>query len=129
MKTYSQAVNESQAVDGIKTELFDFLRKQGYTPRVENKTIIGNKDGFDVCFDVCVINEKIDERKFSASSREKLAKKGFALPDGSYPIETVTDLENAIQAYGRAKDKEAAKEHIKKRAKELNKENILPENW
>jgi hypothetical protein len=30
------------------------------------------------------------------------AKSGAAMPDGSYPIENTKDLENAIQAIGRA---------------------------
>ena len=59
----------------------------------------------------------------------ELAKGGMALPDGSYPIVDAGDLQNAIQAYGRAKDKEAAKRHIMKRARALGKEDMIPENW
>jgi hypothetical protein len=53
----------------------------------------------------------------------------MALPDGSYPIKTEGDLKNAIQAFGRAKDKEAAKRHIMKRARALGLEKLIPSNW
>jgi hypothetical protein len=69
------------------------------------------------------------KRNVGAGEREKLAKAGSALPDGSFPIASVKDLSNAIQAYGRAKDKAAAKAHIVKRAKALGATNLLPEIW
>jgi hypothetical protein len=69
------------------------------------------------------------KRAFSDESREELANSGMALPDGSYPIKTEVDLKNAIQAFGRAKDKEAAKRHIMKRAKALGLEKLVPSNW
>jgi len=72
---------------------------------------------------------KTFERFFSEGSREKLADKGHALPDGSFPIENEKDLKNAIKAHGRAKDVNKAKAHIKKRAKALGKEDLIPENW
>ena len=58
-----------------------------------------------------------------------MAEEGMALPDGSFPIKDRADLENAIQAHGRAKDIEKAKRHIKKRAKELGLEDMIPEEW
>jgi hypothetical protein len=69
------------------------------------------------------------KRAFSEESRQELAESGIALPDGSYPIKTEGDLKNAIQAYGRAKDKEAAKRHIMKRARALGLEKLIPSNW
>ena len=69
------------------------------------------------------------KRAFSEDRRMSLAKEGMALPDGSYPIVSEDDLKNAIQAYGRAKDKEAAKRHIMKRAREMGKESLIPANW
>ena len=68
-------------------------------------------------------------KDFTPEEREKLAKEGLALPDGSYPIVTIGDLKNAIQAFGRASDKPAAKKHIIKRAKDLNAQDMLPDNW
>lgn len=70
-----------------------------------------------------------EKRDYSAESREAMADEGYALPDGSYPIKDEADLKNAIQAFGRAKDKEAAKAHIMKRAKKLGLEDMIPENW
>ena len=68
--------------------------------------------------------------KFSEKDRKELARKGHALPDGSYPIRNVSDLKNAIQAYGRAKDKKEAKKHIIKRAKDLHRYyDLIPEEW
>jgi hypothetical protein len=71
-----------------------------------------------------------DYAVISPKIREKLAKEGKALKDGSFPIRNVSDLKNAIQAYGRAKDKDEAKKHIIKRAKELQRYyDLIPEEW
>ena len=64
-----------------------------------------------------------------AEERRKLAEEGKALPDGSFPIRNREDLKDAIQSYGRAKDKDEARRWIKKRARELNAEKELPEDW
>jgi hypothetical protein len=61
--------------------------------------------------------------------RFEMAKKGQAMPDGSFPIANVDDLHKAIQAYGRAKDKNAARKHIMKRARALGKSSEIPESW
>ena len=53
----------------------------------------------------------------------------MAMPDGSYPIRDVGDLKNAIQAFGRAKNKPAVKRHIKKRARALGATKLIPEHW
>ena len=54
---------------------------------------------------------------------------GKALPDGSFPIRNREDLKDAIQSYGRANDKAEAKRWIRRRARELNAEKDLPEDW
>jgi len=69
------------------------------------------------------------KRAFSEERRDEMAGSGQALPDGSYPIESEGDLKNAIQAFGRAKNKEAAKRHIMKRAKALGLTKLIPGNW
>lgn len=74
-------------------------------------------------------NEFITEKKFTDERREQLAKKGIALPDGSFPIESLQDLKNAIKSYGRGKNKDKTKAHIIKRAKALNLIKELPEKW
>lgn len=65
---------------------------------------------------------------FTEEQRKNLADKGFALPDGSYPIRNVSDLKNAIHAYGRAKPADRAKvrAHIKKRARALGHAELIP---
>ena len=68
-------------------------------------------------------------RTFTGEQRRELARKGMAMPDGGYPIRNVEDLKNAIQAYGRGTNPPAVKKWIKKRAKELDAEDLLPENW
>lgn len=67
----------------------------------------------------------------SEEVRMKLAEKGEALPDGSYPIRNASDLKNAIRAYGRSNPEDRAKvrTHIRKRARALGKEELIPENW
>lgn len=76
-------------------------------------------------------NENADEqaRDVKTAERKKLAAKGQALPGGGFPIKTVADLKNAIQAFGRAKDKARAKALIIRRAKALGATNLLPAGW
>ena len=60
---------------------------------------------------------EVEKREFTEAEREAASESGAAMPDGSFPIKTVKDLKNAIQAFGRAKDPAKAKAHIKARAK------------
>ena len=69
------------------------------------------------------------KRAFSEDMRTQMAQEGKALPDGSFPISNAEDLKNAISAYGRASDKEAAKKHIMKQAKAMGQEKLIPANW
>jgi uncharacterized membrane protein YkoI len=69
------------------------------------------------------------KRAFTDDQRNSMSKEGTAMSDGSFPIKSESDLRNAIQAHGRAKDKEAAKRHIMKRAKDMGKESLIPSNW
>ena len=66
---------------------------------------------------------------FSDKQRAMLVKRGLAMPDGGYPIRNRKDLRNAIQAYGRGNSKDDVKRWIKRRAKQLDAEDMLPENW
>lgn len=72
---------------------------------------------------------EFSKRSFSADDRKRMAASGQAMPDGSFPIANKEDLQNAIKAYGRAKDKAAAKAHITKRAKALGLTSLLPDGW
>lgn len=70
-----------------------------------------------------------EKREVSTQERERLASRGAAMPDGSYPIATVQDLRNAIQSFGRAKNPAAVKRHIIRRARALGAIKELPESW
>ena len=75
------------------------------------------------------VEELVEKREFTADEREQAAEEGWALPDGSYPIKTVEDLRNAVQAFGRAKDPAKVKKHIIERARALDAVEELPEDW
>lgn len=83
---------------------------------------------------VAMLKEKVEAvndlaTPFKTELRRRLAAKGEAMPDGSFPIRNVADLRNAIRAIGRAKNPAAAKRHIIKRARALNATNLLPQTW
>jgi hypothetical protein len=44
----------------------------------------------------------VAEREFSEAERQALARKGHALPDGSYPMPDCDAVRRAHQSYGRA---------------------------
>lgn len=73
--------------------------------------------------------DELAKREFDTKQREDAADSGAALLDGSFPIKNVGDLKNAIQAFGRAKDKGKAKAHIVARAKALGVTGTLPDGW
>jgi len=68
-------------------------------------------------------------KDLDTAERRKLADEGKALPDGPFPIRNREDLRDAVQSFGRAKDKAEAKRWIKKRARELRGEKDLPQDW
>jgi DNA-binding ferritin-like protein len=70
-------------------------------------------------------------KNFSPEERDELAKKGWALKDGSYPIRNVQDLKNAIKSYGRSplKGRMDVRRHIIKRAKALDARDLIPKQW
>lgn len=61
-----------------------------------------------------------------AAARRKLAKKGHALPDGSFPIPNVAYLRKAKKRAHQGKNPAAAKAHIAKRAKALGRPDLIP---
>ena len=79
--------------------------------------------------DTEVTEPEVEKKEYTQAERELAGDKGEALPDGSYPIKTVGDLKNAIQAFGRAKDPAKVKAHIKTRAKALGREDLIPDKW
>src|ERR1043166_902527 len=83
--------------------------------------------GWDEAFD----GETLDycKREFTAEQRQEAEDKGHAMPGGGFPINTVLDLHNAIQAIGRAKNPGAAKAHIKQQAERLGRSDLIPDTW
>lgn len=69
------------------------------------------------------------KRDYDADTRKKYAKEGVAMADGSYPIPDKDALGDAIQAFGRSKNKAATKRHIVKRARALGAMDALPDKW
>jgi len=66
---------------------------------------------------------------YDDEERMEMAKGGMAMADGSYPIKDEEDLKNAIMAVGRASNPDEVKMHCQKRAKELGKEDMIPDSW
>ena len=90
----------------------------------------------DIDADSDYMNQMMDDSDkelavVSRRVRERLAQEGKALKDGSYPIRNVSDLRNAVQAYGRAKPghKGAVRKHIMKQARALGRKDLIPDNW
>lgn len=76
------------------------------------------------------LEKSANKTSFTHEERKDLAKKGEAMPNGKYPIRNRQDLKDAIRLFGSSSmSKEDVKKWIKKRAKELNLEDELPENW
>src|SRR5271169_357220 len=63
----------------------------------------------------------VEKKDFTAEERKKLAEKGEAMPDGSFPTPTKADWNNAVSAQGRAPaaKRPAIKAYLKRRAKKL----------
>ena len=118
---YDAYAVEIEGVDGKSYDVFvgidgELLGYDEYEP----------EEAYDIEAEVADLALK---RMYSDERRMEMAKGGMALPDGSYPIADESDLKNAIMAYGRAKDKEAARRHIMKRARDLGMDEMIPENW
>lgn len=76
-----------------------------------------------------VVFDAFFKADFSAAQRRRMAEQDVAMPDGSFPIRNRGDLQNAIQSFGRAKNPAAAKAHIKRRARALGLDDMIPEMW
>jgi hypothetical protein len=68
-------------------------------------------------------------KDYSPEKRQEMAAKGHAMPSGQFPIADRGDLGDAIQSWGRAGNKAAAKAHITKRARALKALDMLPADW
>lgn len=76
------------------------------------------------------LEKSANKTSFTHEERKDLAKKGEAMSNGKYPIRNRQDLKDAIRLSGSSSmSKKEVKKWIKKRAKELNLEDELPEDW
>ena len=98
--------------------------------------VIGNDDApnknphsMEDCNDKNCPEHHMGKKDYDSKERRVLARQGRALPDGSFPIVTVEDLQNAIQSVGRASNYSQARNHIIRRADALNRSDLLPEEW
>lgn len=57
------------------------------------------------------------------------AARGYALPDGSFAVFTVGDLRTAVNEFDTAKNPDLVRAHIIKRARALNRLDLLPQDW
>ena len=110
-KTYAQFISEGKAVDKVK----------------QHEEDLDSKELADILIITDVDENTVNEREFSEEERKELAKKGLALPNGSFPIVNVDDLKNAILSFGLAKNKSEAAKFIAKRAKALKADDLLPD--
>ncbi len=76
-----------------------------------------------------VVAEPVRERDYSAAERRRLAARGLAMSDGSFPIIDAEDLMNAVGLVGHASDPAAVRRHVIRRARALGMMARLPEAW
>jgi hypothetical protein len=80
------------------------------------------------------LEPEILKEKYSAEQKRAMLARGQAMRnpagDPSYPIGDEADLSDAIRAVGRGSGSHASiKAYIKRRAKEMGKESMLPDTW
>ena len=120
----SGRVNNSETEDGLaQNEVMDRKKPKDSNAQMTQDDIDRHIEGKSIASDTEM------KRDYSDAERADMADAGQAMPGGGFPIKTVADLKNAIQAFGRAKDPAAAKTHIKTRAAALGREDLIPENW
>ena len=105
-------------------------------PVSKSDNVVGNDDtpnkhphSLEDCPDPKHCPEHMNKKDYDSKERRVLARRGMALPDGSFPIVTVNDLRNAIQSVGRASNYSQARNHIIRRAEALGRTDLLPEEW
>jgi hypothetical protein len=98
--------------------------------------VVGNDDvpnkmahSMEDCKDANCPEHYMGKKDYSDKERQALARRDMALPDGSFPIVTASDLQNAIQSVGRSSNYAKARNHIIRRAEALNRLDMLPEEW
>lgn len=73
--------------------------------------------------------DDLDAKAVSAAKRAASKKAGHTLPDGSFPIDTCSDVSKAVKLAGNGKNPAAARAHTISRAKALGCSNLIPDTW
>lgn len=70
-------------------------------------------------------------QKYNQRDRDRMARSGVAMLDGSYPIADEDDLHKAIHAVGRGRhaSHDAIRRHVIARAGALRLSSLIPEDW
>jgi len=129
LETYAVA-DKLDKVDAFKAKFAEFKSKP--VEPVEEIDLVARAQELSAKFQTLTASAEEDVFAYIPMiERQKLAKSGKALPGGSFPIRDTEDLQNAIRAFGRAKESDRAnvKRHIIKRARALGKYDLVPENW
>jgi hypothetical protein len=87
------------------------------------KTVLAQIDAHDSGADTTPVPEEVP-----AAAPAPVAASGYALADGTYTIIDVEDLQNAVVASAGSSDL-FVKAHIRKRARALNRMDVVPEEW
>jgi hypothetical protein len=72
---------------------------------------------------------RLREGDYTPSARKLLAREGKARPDGSYPIDSAQDVEDAVDDFNRSDGSAEDRHHIVERAKAVGAKDKLPEGW
>jgi uncharacterized membrane-anchored protein YhcB (DUF1043 family) len=95
------------------------------TPRIRDAAMMGAFNFIDV-----KPNERVAAFKdYTEKTRQKMTAEDEAMPDGRYPIANRTDVKNALDDYNLGGHDDTVKQWIKKRAKELDCVDVLPDGW
>ena len=135
-ETQVEAVEKTVETETVEKTAVEIEPKYEPKPEVEKTSVEIDSKQEEEVKDEIEDDDKDDDcdkeckkRDFTAEERKKLAEEGKAMPDGSFPIENKEDLKNAIRLVGQAKEKEKAMAFIRKRAKALDAEDMIPESW
>lgn len=117
---------ELQAADRVM-----FSTESGKKIEPGESVFLGRIHGRDGVFLVEEGEKMLGLRDVSTEERKRLADKGSAMPDGSFPIANCSDAANAIHAIGRANPSKrgAVRAHIRRRVNALGCNGSTFENW
>jgi hypothetical protein len=98
---------------------------------IKKRAFASRAEGVDTAIDETLEDDDCDADKgeFLSEDRQEDAEGRVALPDGSYPIRSAKDIENALRDYYRSGKKPDVKTHIIARAKAFGAESALPDGW